>query len=104
MGKESYTATLIRIDERLRNFIESNSEQHKEIIVKIVGNRTEINNLSKHVNDENKTMDARISKLENRSIADYNKYKGRIQLFKWVSIALSVIVACLTITQIFNVI
>jgi len=104
MGKESYTATLIRIDERLRNFIESNSEQHKEIIVKIVGNRKEIDVLCNHVNDENKLMDARLDKLEKKDIADYHKYKGRLQLFKWASIALSIIVACLTTAQIFKVI
>lgn len=59
--KESYKDVLVRLDERLKNLIESNEDQHKEII-------DSVNKLCSHVNDENQKMDKRISKLEDSEI------------------------------------
>lgn len=73
--KQSYTETVIRIDERLKAFIESNNEQHKEILTKIMGNRKEIDNLCTHVNDENIKMDKRVSNLEDKENARKVQWK-----------------------------
>ena len=55
--KETYTSTLAKIEERLKNLIDNNTSQHNEIID---GQKE----LCKHVNHENELMGDRVSKLE----------------------------------------
>lgn len=98
-GKESYTETVARIDERLRGFTELNTEQHKEIIKKIEGNRKEIDILCTHVNDENCKMNNRVTKLENKQIEADSRYKTRLQIYKSLSAILAVTLSILGILK-----
>lgn len=56
-GKESYTDVLVRLDQRLKDFIGENKGQHMEII-------TDIKELTSHVNHEIEAICIRIQSLE----------------------------------------
>jgi hypothetical protein len=79
--RESYTATLVRLEERLGNLIQSNTDTHKEII-------DSIKDLKNHVNDELESFDIRVKKCEDSDKSEAIIYKVAIAL---LSIALTVI-------------
>jgi hypothetical protein len=68
MGKESYTAVLSRLDERLNNLINSNDKEHGEIIKRLT-------DLCQHVNEENSKIDARVKKLEESEVTRKVQWK-----------------------------
>lgn len=88
--KETITTVLVRLDERVKNFIEQNDKSHKEIL-------TSVKDLSNHVNHEADQMEKRVKILEDGQLTDKSKYQGRIQLFKWLSIGLSLALGIITI-------
>lgn len=97
MTRESTSVKVAALTERLSNFMDVSRERHNELL-------TKVDTLCDKVNHQYTYQEKRIRNLENKQIAEVNKYKGRMELFKWATIALSVIVSCLTICQIFNVI
>jgi len=97
MTKESNSIVLARIDERLKNHMETNTAAHKEIIDKI-------DTLSTHVNHEISELKTCVDKnmkdvsdIQKDKIATESKYKGRMELFKWLSIALGTALTTLSL-------
>jgi capsular polysaccharide biosynthesis protein len=88
--RETNGTLLARIDERLQNLIGTNNKEHADIVGKI-------DELCKHANHEIDNLNDRVKILENARIAEENKYKGRLQLFKWLSIGLGIIIGVMTI-------
>ena len=80
MAKETYTATVIRLDERLSNLMVSNGTQHKEIV-------ESIKDLKVHVNDELNKFDIRVKKCEDSDKTEAIIYKAAIIL---LSIAVAI--------------
>jgi hypothetical protein len=60
-SKESYTEVLIRLDQRFKDFIQENGEQHKEIV-------SDIKDLCLHVNHEVEVMSCRVKSLEDSRV------------------------------------
>jgi len=96
LSKESNSTVLARIEERLKNFIVLNDKDHKDIGRKI-------DDLCGKVNHQVSSFEARIRSLEDRSLKEESKYRGRMQLFKWASIALSLIIAGMTIAHMLGI-
>ena len=93
--KETTTTILARLEERLKGLTESNNKEHQDIL-------NGIDKLCNHVNEEVEKLAGKIQKgeerlngLEKKDIATESKYKGRMELYKWLSglmgITLSVI-------------
>lgn len=81
---------LAKIEERLKNLIERNSAEHKDISDKI-------QNLISHVNDQLEMHDARIIKLEDEQLVQNSKWKGLKELFKWSSLVAASILSLLAL-------
>lgn len=86
---------LVRIEERLKSFREMYERGHEEVLQQMKG-------LVKHVNDEQAKCIARIELCEKYIIAEQNRYKGRIELLKWVSTILGITISILVILHYFK--
>jgi hypothetical protein len=115
---------LARFQERLENLISTNTEVHQQLLKKQ-------DELCIHVNHEMEAMDARlkeielhgttplrevteklivlvdkietrVSILEKADLTETAKYKGRMELFKWISIALTIILGVTGILHFFH--
>lgn len=75
--------TLAVLVERVSNLIVDNNSEHAKIINDIKG-------LCDHVNDQHAKYEARLKTLEDDALKNKAMYVGRIQLFKWLSIFLTV--------------
>lgn len=84
MTKESLTSKVATLTERINNLIEVSRERHKETI-------SRVDNLCNKVNHQFTELGKRVTRLEERDIAELNKYKGRVELFKWINVTLGVI-------------
>lgn len=90
--KEKIAEILARIDERLKIHIAANTEAHQTIL-------TKLDKLDEHVNHEVSNLDKRVRALEELKISLESKYKGRMELFKWISIGLTILVGIITFLQ-----
>lgn len=97
MTKESLTSKVATLTERINNLIDISRERQTETIGRI-------DKLCDKVNHQFTELTNRVARLEERDIAESNKYKGRMELFKWVSIALGIIVSGFTVIQVFEII
>ena len=97
MTKESLTSKVATLTERINNLIEISKERQEQTIGRI-------DSLCDKVNHQFTEISKRVARLEERDVAEYNKYKGRMQLFKWLSVALSITITVFSLAQIFKLI
>lgn len=83
MTKESLTSKVATLTERINNLIEVSKERQVETL-------SRIDTLCNKVNHQFTELGKRVTRLEERDIAELNRYKGRVELFKWISVALSI--------------
>jgi hypothetical protein len=72
---ESIRVILARLEERLGNLADNNTETHDKICMKL-------DTLTEHVNHENEKMDTRISYLEDQDKASKTVGKTKRNLYK----------------------
>lgn len=101
---ETTSTKLARIDENLKNLIETNNSGHKELL-------SQVKDLCSHVNHENTKMDLRmiedskrILSLEITRTENISKTKGALFVWKVVAGILTASIAILTIAQILGII
>lgn len=104
MGKRTLTDRVIELttgvatlSERVNNLITHDDESHTEIL-------TKIDSICEKVNHQHSNHEKRIQSLELHEIADTNKYKGRMELFKWTTALLSAALTIVGILSAFKVI
>lgn len=92
------TATLLaRIEERLKLFTEGNNREHKTIISKIDELCGRVNHQISSMETSIKSQDGRIKDLEIYRVTLESKYKGRMELYKWISVGLGILVSVMTL-------
>jgi len=77
--KESYTATLARIDEKLKNVVEK------------------VDTLIEHVNHQNELICGRLTALEDINKVEAGKKKGEVLVYRCVVAALGILSTVLII-------
>ena len=95
--KETVATLLARIEERVKLFTEGNNREHKTIISKIDELCGRVNHQISSMETSIKSVEERVKDLEIYRVALESKYKGRMELYKWISITLGFIVSILTI-------
>jgi hypothetical protein len=88
--KETVNTKLARIEENLKNLIDTNTTSHKEII-------TQIKDLCSHVNDENNKMNIRVKSLEDTRIENEASKKGELKAYKIATAGLTIGLTILSI-------
>jgi len=97
MSRETTAILLARIEERLKLFYTTNDKEHKSIISKIDELCGRVNHQITSMETSIKSIDERIKTLEISKVALESKYKGRMELYKWISIGLGIIVSIITL-------
>ena len=92
--KQSYETLVVRLDERLKAMQDSNDKDHVRIIVAI-------EDLKNHVNDEIKTIEGRVRKLED---ADKTLYDRWSTLAKLGTITTAIITVLYVLSVLFRVV
>lgn len=75
MTKESLTSKVATLTERINNLIETSKERQTETIGRI-------DKLCDKVNHQFTELTKRVAILEDRDMAEINKYKGRVEIYK----------------------
>jgi hypothetical protein len=104
MVKESYTELVIRMDEKLKNIVET---LETTLIENKIGHGTiidSIKELTLHVNHENEKMSNRITLLEDQHRLEEGKKKGQVFIYKVVIAILTTSSILLSILAHFGVI
>lgn len=86
---------IAELTERVKNFIVMNGKEHSGI-------STQIKDLCDRVNHQQTALEARIKVLEDANLAEKSEYRGRVKLFKWLSIGFGIIIAVLTILDLLH--
>lgn len=92
MIKESLSVKIGILIERVDNLINSNNKEHIEII-------KSVENLCETVNHQHEDYEKRITVLENDTLALKNRYEGRMELFKWTSLILGIILGTIALLR-----
>lgn len=95
--RETTATVLARIEERLKNFLESNDKEHKIIISKIDELSGRVNHEITSLETTCKDIEHRVTDLEKYKTETESKYKGRMELYKWISVGLGIVVAAMTL-------
>ena len=95
--KETTATLLARIEERVKLFTEGNNKEHKTIISKIDELCGRVNHQITSMETSIKSIDDRVKDLEIYRVALESKYKGRMELYKWISIGLGILVSVMTL-------
>ena len=92
---ETVSTKLARIEENLRNLIDTNTACHK----KLMENQE---TLIKHVNDENEKMNTRVTFLEKCEAEQKAMRKGELRAYKVATGLLSIIVTVVGLLKAFG--
>ena len=100
MGKETIATLAGKIGvltERVSNLIDVGKDRQTETIGKIDG-------LCDKVNHQFTALTGRVTMLENKDLAEVNRYKARVQIYKAATALLGITLSILGILKVFGVI